>query len=453
MNASLDPLRWALLAALCLAYAAICLAPWWRRRGARSAAAPGDDSATDRAWVVAYASQTGNAEELAAQTVALLRLAGIGVQLSELSALTVDDLMRSERILFLVSTYGEGDAPDNAAAFCSRCMTAGPALTHLHYAVLALGDRQYKNYCGFGRDLDRWLTEQGARALFARIEVDRSALPAITQWQQHLSHLAGTSDAPDWSAPEVADWRLAKRQLLNPGSVGAPAYHLELEPLGAPLPDWQAGDLVQLCPPSDPACPREYSIASIPTDGRLHLLVRLQLNDDGSQGQASGWLSTTLAIGDTIPLRLRAHRGFRLEDNHARPLILIGNGSGIAGLRAHLKARERSGQHRNWLIFGERNAAHDYHYRAQIELWRASQVVSRLDLAFSRDQPQRLYVQDCLLTQAEVVRQWVEQGAAFYVCGSLSGMAEGVDIALAGILGRHELNALAAGGRYRRDVY
>jgi sulfite reductase (NADPH) flavoprotein alpha-component len=451
MTPSLDPLRWALLLGLCLAYAAVCLAPWWRGRKRRAAAQ--DESGTGAVWVVAYASQTGNAEELAGQTAALLRLAGIRVRLCSLSELGMDELMRSERMLFLVSTYGEGDAPDNAAAFCSRYMTAGLSLAHLHYAVLALGDSQYKNYCGFGRALDQWLAEQGARALFDRIEVDRSALPAIAQWQQRLSHLAGTSDAPDWSAPAYGDWRLARRQLLNPGSAGAPAYHLELEPVGAPSPHWQSGDLVQLCPPDDPDSPRDYSIASLPSDGSLHLLVRLQLRDDGSQGLASGWLGVTAAIGDTIPLRLRAHRGFRLEDNAARPLILIGNGSGIAGLRAHLKARERSGQKRNWLIFGERNAERDYHYREEIEHWQATQLLTRLDLAFSRDQPERRYVQDCLGHQADLVRHWMQEGAACYVCGSLSGMAAGVDSALSSILGRHELNALGACGRYRRDVY
>ncbi len=452
MSLSTQPLHWLLLAALCLAYAALCQAAWWRHARSASAAAS-DESASAATWIVAYASQTGNAEELAQQTVALLRLAGIRVQLRCLSALGREELLRCERMLFLVSTYGEGDAPDNAAAFCSRCMTSALALPHLHYALLALGDSQYQNYCGFGRDLDQWLSAQGARTLFERIEVDRSAPAAITLWQQHLSHLAGTRDAPDWSAPALTDWRLVARHRLNPGSVGAPAYHLELEPLGAPLPDWEAGDLVQLCPPDEPACPREYSIASIPSDARLHLLVRLHVKDDGTHGLASGWLGVRSALGDTIALRLRAHRGFRLEENAARPLILIGNGSGIAGLRAHLKAREGRAQGRNWLIFGERNAAHDYHYRAEIEHWQASQVLSRLDLAFSRDQPERRYVQDCLVAQAEGVRQWVEQGAAFYLCGSLSGMAAGVDSALAGILGRHELNALAACGRYRRDVY
>lgn len=455
---SIDPLRLALAAGLGIAYVALCvgvsLAPLRQRRlrlAERSAAAPG----AARPWIVAYASQTGNAEALATQTAQLLRLTGLPVRLAALAELREADLLAAERALFLVSTYGEGDAPDNGAAFAGRLMTitAAPALPHLHYAVLALGDRDYEQFCGFGRALDAWLSGQGASALFPRIEVARGDDGAVERWRQALSHLAGTSDAPDWTAPALSDWRLLVRRLANPGSAGAPLYHLELAPVDGALPDWQSGDLAQIAVPADPSRPRDYSIASIPADGRLHLLVRLQAQADGRPGLASGWLGTEAAIGDIVPLRLRRHKRFRLEENAARPLILIGNGSGIAGLRGHLRQRARDGQGRNWLLFGERNAAHDDPYRDEIAAWRAAGLLPRLDLVFSRDQPQRLYVQDRLRQHAGAVRSWVEEGAAIYVCGSLDGMAGGVDQALEGILGQAGLAALTAAGRYRRDVY
>ncbi|HEX8403583.1 MAG TPA: flavodoxin domain-containing protein, partial [Duganella sp.] len=229
-----DPTRWLLVAGLGVSYGLVCLMPYLRQRRKRLAArrAKAEAAASPSpGWVVAYASQTGNAEALAEQTLATLRLAGIAAQLSELSELDADDLRRAERILFLVSTYGEGDAPDAAAAFAGRLMTADVPLPRLHYAVLALGDSAYAQFCGFGRALDGWLRRQGAQSLFPRIEVDRSADAAIGQWRQQLSHLAGTSDAPDWSGPSFADWRLGARTLLNPGSAGAPLYHLELTPL------------------------------------------------------------------------------------------------------------------------------------------------------------------------------------------------------------------------------
>jgi sulfite reductase (NADPH) flavoprotein alpha-component len=449
-----DTTRLALLAALSLSYAGVCLAPWLRARARRRASAAAKAALADSpAWLVAYASQTGNAEELAAQTAQSLQLAGIPVRLCALAELTALDLQQAERALFLVSTYGEGDAPDNAAAFMGRLMTGELALPQLHYAVLALGDRSYGQFCGFGRALDAWLAGQGASRLFERIEVDRSASAAIEQWFQHLSHLAGTSDAPDWSAPAFGDWRLTHRQLLNPGSAGGAIYHVELAPVAGSLPDWQSGDLVQVTAPADSSQPREYSIASIPHDGGVHLLVRQHAHPDGSLGLASGWLTAQAKVGDVVQLRLRQHKRFRLEDNAQRPLILIGNGSGIAGLRGHLKSRVLAGQRRNWLIFGERNAAHDFHYREEIERWHASGDLPRLDLAFSRDQAERTYVQDRLRGNADEVRLWLEQGAAIYICGSLAGMAGGVDQALQEMLGRPALDALAAEGRYRRDVY
>ena len=450
-----DPTRIMLVASLGVSYALVCLAPYVRTRRKRLAAQQARaEAAASPGWIIAYASQTGNAEELAGQTLATLRLAGIPAQLSELSDLSAEELQRAERVLFLVSTYGEGDAPDAAATFAGRLMTTGLALPQLHYALLALGDSAYAQFCGFGRALDGWLQAQGAQSLFARIEVDRSSADAINAWRQQLSHLAGTSDAPDWSAPAFDSWRLADRVLLNPGSAGAPVYHLELEPVvQGDLPAWQSGDLAQIAAPADAAHARDYSIASVPADGRVHLLVRLLRHDDGSHGLASGWLTQQAEVGQAIQLRLRAHRRFRLEDNAQRPLILIGNGSGIAGLRGHLKARALAGQHRNWLLFGERNAACDYHYRDELDAWQRDGVLEQLDMVFSRDQPQRRYVQDCLKEQAEALRAWVAAGAAIYVCGSLEGMAAGVDDALAAVVGRAALDDLAAAGRYRRDVY
>ena len=452
-----DPTRLLLVAGLGVSYGLVCLMPYLRHRRKRLAVqrAKAEAAASPTpGWIVAYASQTGNAETLAEQTLATLRLAGIAAQLSELSELDADDLRRAERILFLVSTYGEGDAPDAAAAFAGRLMTAGVALPRLHYAVLALGDSAYAQFCGFGRALDAWLAARGAHSLFPRIEVDRSADAAIALWRQQLSHLAGTSDAPDWSAPSFEDWQLHARAELNPGSAGAPVYHLELTPLGGLLPDWQSGDLVQIAAPAEPSRPREYSIASIPADGGVHLLVRLHRHDDGSHGVASGWLTRQADIGQTVRLRLRQHRRFRLEGNAVRPLILIGNGSGIAGLRGHLRARALAGQGRNWLLFGERNSAHDFHYRAELE---AMQRTGRLelDLDWSRDAANGAprYVQDLLPARVDKLRAWVADGAAIYVCGSLAGMAAGVDDALEHILGRLQLDTLVTEKRYQRDVY
>jgi sulfite reductase (NADPH) flavoprotein alpha-component len=332
-------------------------------------------------------------------------------------------------------------------------MGASADLSHLHYAVLALGDSSYTNYCGFGRALDGWLAAHGATPLFERIDVDRGDPGALAAWQHHIARLAGTSDAPDWEAPGYADWRIAGRTLANPASVGAPLYRIALVPVDGALPAWEAGDLAQVSAPADPDRPREYSIASLPSEGRLELLVRLQRREDGSLGAASGWLCEGASQDEVIRLRIRAHGRFRLNGNASRPLIAIGNGSGLAGLRALIKSRIDAGKGDNWLLFGERNAAHDFLCRDELQGWLASNGLARLDLAFSRDQATPRYVQHLVREHAPALRKWVDEGAAIYVCGSLQGMAGGVHEALTEVLGAAALDALTAEGRYRRDVY
>ncbi|NTV12188.1 MAG: oxidoreductase, partial [Zoogloea sp.] len=238
-----DPLRLAAAAGVVLVYMAMCaliaFAQLQKRRAAAALEPAGGDGP---AWLVAYASQTGTAEDLAWQTASTLHLAGVPAHLCSLSELGAKALGSAERILFVASTYGEGDPPDNAAAFAGRLMEADLPLGHLHYALLALGDSRYDNFCGFGRALDGWLRRQGAQPLFERIEVDCCDPAALESWRQSLSHLAGTRDAPDWSGPEFSDWRLVGRRLLNPGSVGEPVFHLDLAPAGGcALPAWHSG--------------------------------------------------------------------------------------------------------------------------------------------------------------------------------------------------------------------
>ena len=444
---STDPLRWGGALALSAGWLALSLAKWRTHRNGTPVDAAGAD------WLVVHASQTGSAEYLARRSAELLATGGLSARAVCISALDRAQLEAATRVLFVASTYGEGDAPDTAAQFAGRVMTTAPALSHLHYSVLALGDKSYANYCGFGRQLDAWLAHQGATRLFDRIDVDRGDAHALAEWQHHVGRLAGTQDAPDWDAPAYADWRIVARTRLNPGSAGAPLFRVALAPADGALPAWEAGDLAQVSPPLDPDHPREYSIASLPHEGRLDLLVRLQTRDDGCPGAASGWLCAQAGDADVVRLRLRAHERFRLGTNAARPLIAIGNGSGLAGLRGLLKARIDGGRHDNWLLFGERNAAHDFLLREELEDWRASGALAHLDLAFSRDGAARRYVQDVLREQAERLRDWIDRGAALYVCGSLQGMAGGVHEALLAILGAPLLDALAAEGRYRRDVY
>ena len=444
---STDPLRWTGALAMLAAYAGMIIAIVRTERARAGAAGSGKAD-----WLVAYASQTGTGEYLAQRTLATLRTGGLSARAASLDQIDAAQLREAERILFIASTYGEGDPPDSAARFV-RLLAEPAPLGQLHYGVLALGDSNYAHYCGFGRGLDAALQARGAQPLFARVEADRAAPAALQAWQHHLSHLAGTSDAPDWAAPGYGDWRIAERTPVNSGSAGAPVYRIALVPADGALPTWEAGDLVQLSAPGEPDYPREYSIASVPAEGRIELLVRLHLREDGSAGVGSGWLCLEAKEHERIALRVREHRRFRLGGNAGRPLILIGNGTGMAGLRAHLKARVDAGDSRNWLVYGERNAAIDYFYGDEIAAWQARGAIAEPALAFSRDGGDLRYVQHALARQAGKLRAWVADGAAIYVCGSLHGMAAGVHEALVAALGRAAVDQLDAEGRYRRDVY
>lgn len=454
-----------LIAAACVVLAWLLLCLWaWRRarrhesrqalaRQALNAPAPEDT------LLVAYASQTGYAESLAAQTAQSLRAGGLNVRVASLDQLDLARLAAYRRMLFVVSTYGEGDPPDAAAAFAGRMQQSpggAPALAGGHYAVLALGDSGYARFCGFGHRLNDWLHAQGAALLFDLVEVDNDDAAALRHWQHHLGLLAGRGDLPDWEAPVYETWRLAARTRLNPHSRGGPCYLLTLTPPADGARLWRAGDIAEIGPRRERGgavqTHREYSIASLPEDGAIQLLVRQMRAADGGLGLGSGWLTHVAQEGDEIGLRVRSNRNFHAPPDE-RPMILVGNGTGLAGLRALIKARRAAGQRRNWLVFGERNAAHDWFCREEIAAWQSEGTLERVDAVFSRDQPERRYVQHHLREQAEAVRAWADAGAAIYVCGSLQGMAGGVDAALRDILGDERLQAMQHAGRYRRDVY
>lgn len=428
---------------------------WPRRRP--TLAVRGDEAAAPT--LIAFASQTGFAAELANRTAQSLQAAGEPVMLASLQQVSDQVLRQAKQALFVVSTTGEGDAPDPAAAFVRNVLDSVVPLKSLSYGVLALGDREYDNYCAFGHRIDQWLRHQGATPLFDLIEVDNGDEGALRHWQHQLSVLSNSPDLPDWEAPRYERWQLSARHHVNPGSAGDACFHIELRPREGVSATWQAGDIAEVDPRNStwdeklaPLPHREYSIASLPADGAIHLLVRQMRRPDGEPGLGSGWLTAGARIGDEIAVRVRANPNFHAPRSDV-PLILIGNGTGMAGLRALLKTRIVEGRHRNWLIFGERNAACDRFYGDEIERWAAEGKLARVDLVFSRDQPERRYVQHRLLECADELKRWVDDGAAIYVCGSLQGMAPAVDAALAEVLGAGTLEELAISSRYRRDVY
>lgn len=415
---------------------------------------------------VVFASQTGYAEQLAELSYTSLLNAeqpALRIAICDIKDLDLRQQQENSQLLFIASTTGEGDAPDSAASIIATLTEDKLDLSRLSYAVLALGDRHYQAFCGFGHALDRALQEHGARRLFETIEVDDGDEAALQQWQTQLARLSGQTSVDAWQSATYQEWTLVERQQLNLGSLGAPIMWLRLK-----APDdvedadaWQAGDIVEVFPgPAEQAkhgssttlAHREYSIASVPSDGFLELVVRQAYQADGSPGLASTWLNTQAPLGAPIAARIRSNRSFHAPAPQ-HPLILIGNGTGIAGLRAHLKQRQLQHSQQNWLIFGERQREYDFLFKNELDAMQETGYLSRLDLAFSRDQTTRVYVQDKLREASIQLQAWVDNGAAIYVCGSLQGMASEVDQALREILGDAGVDQLREQGRYRRDVY
>ena len=500
--------RWIGAAIALSAYFLFCAGLLWRSRVRRTSDDTSSTAGGNSSVLVVYASQTGFAQQLAERSAENLRSTGLAVKLRAIGEVDGAMLANAGRALFVASTTGEGDPPDQALAFVRGAMAQPAALQDLRYAVLALGDREYEHFCGFGHQLDRWLRQHGAQPLFDIVEVDNADESALRHWQHHLGQLGGVTDLPDWTQPRYEPWKLLERRELNAGSAGGGAFHLAIAPLMESNPVWVAGDIAEIGPQHSsqavaalldqtglaadarvvidgrpqalaelmarshlsgideirgmdaqavaerlkPLPHREYSIASLPGDGSLHILLRRLQRPDGTPGIGSGWLCDYAPVGGEIALRLRSNPNFHAPDP-AKPMILIGNGTGIAGLRAHLKQRIAASSRRNWLLFGERNSDRDFFYGDEILEWRSQGHIERLDLAFSRDQAKSVYVQHKLLAAADSLREWIEAGASIYVCGSLAGMAPGVDGVLRQVLGDAAVENLLSEGRYRRDVY
>lgn len=217
-----------------------------------------------------------------------------------------------------------------------------------------------------------------------------------------------------------------------------------------------------------PLAPRLYSIASsqaaVPTEVHLTVsVVRYEQNGRLCTGVASGHIAERATCGATLPVYVHENPSFRLPDDPNAPIVMIGAGTGIAPYRAFLQERAaRGAKGRSWLFFGERNFRTDFLYQVEWQAWLRDKTLSKMSVAFSRDQGEKTYVQDRLLEHAREVYAWLEEGAYVYVCGDAQGMAPSVHEALLTVIERERgsrelaqdyLYALREQRRYQRDVY
>ena len=457
---------------------------------------PADDLLEPCDYLIVYASQSGSTQHYAELTSVHLNHLGLSSNTININNLTKDHFQKNQKIIFMVSTYGEGDAPDSAQSFTRWFFHRNLDLSQLHIAVLAFGDRRYHKFCGFGEMLYQQLVHYGAKPWFDLSTVDQQSSIDLQHWNTLLGQVIGHRLQIESQQRHWHQVQLSERYLLNSGSQGNGLYHIVLE--HSPALSWQSGDLLELrCSnthnelkhfqQSYPLIDdeklilfkfknlrlipnhqndlsleqwrdqfedlplREYSIASIPQQKYLGLVVRQEMSHQGI-GLGSGLLTQKLNIGESLDVCIRSNPSFHLKPSQT-PCIFIGNGSGIAGLMAHLHQCELQENLGNWLIFGERQQQFDAIFSEQLTWWQREGTLAQLDLVYSRDHSDYKYVQDVLCSKKQQLKSWIENGACIYVCGSLNGMAKAVDDQLKAILGEQQFNLLKQQQRYLRDVY
>jgi sulfite reductase (NADPH) flavoprotein alpha-component len=533
-----------------------------------------------------WASQTGNTESLTERYATRLMESRFEIRTSCMADYAVSTLAKAQYVLLMTSTFGDGDAPDNAQGFWTQlCADGAPRLDGVRFAVLALGDRNYDQFCGYGRRLDERLAAQGALRLMERIDCDGEYQESADAWLERVIVRINEEDAalhavpPDGMINAVvpgavptktrpAASRLVTNLRLNKQGTAKDTRYFSLGTGDSGL-EYEAGDALGVWPSNCPELveelielvgvsadtpvhvasagemrladalgkhyeiarpnpdaltfiasrssngalrelltperradlkqwlwgqqladvlhefpvklsaaeltgmlkrlqPRLYSIASSPKahPGEVHLTVSAVRYNNGRRHR-KGVSSTFLAdrAGDVnVPVFVQKSAHFRPPHQSDTPMIMVGPGTGVAPFRGFLhERRARGDKGRNWLFFGEQHAATDFYYRDELEALRDSGVLTRLDVAFSRDQADKIYVQDRMREHGAQLWAWLEEGAHFYVCGDANRMARDVEAALKEVVAKHGgmsddnaseyVSRLAREKRYARDVY
>jgi sulfite reductase (NADPH) flavoprotein alpha-component len=507
---------------------------------------------------ILFGTESGNAEALAARARKAATKLGFAVKVADMADTTPAQMAEIPNLLLIASTWGEGDPPQRAIDFHEALLADdAPRFDKTRFAVLALGDRAYAQYCEVGRRFDERLAALGGTRIVDRIECDLDFDAPAGSWidtaLDRIGKEAGAGAVEDTSvihvdfAREPAEtWTRARPfeaeitdhvRLTGSRSI-SDARHIELSLEGSGIA-YEPGDSLGIVPRNDPALvdailratgldgdtdlarallerydittltarqieeltgkselpdgrqlidlleaaprkisadrltgllrplpPRYYSIASsrAAVGDAAHLLVagvRYESLGRERTGVASVDMNERRRTGDTLGVFLRPNPHFRVPADPSRPTIMIGPGTGVAPFRGFLQEREATGaKGRNWLVFGHRNYLHDFLYQLEWRDWIKDGLLNRLDVAFSRDQPDKRYVQHVLWDARRELRAWIEDGAAIYVCGDAGAMAKDVHDTLIRVLGdgtgqdgKTALDALRRDGRYSRDVY
>lgn len=543
------------------------------------AAAPAAEAADVKYLDILFGTQTGNAESVAEDAAALAKTKGFTPRLAEMDDVSMEQLATMKNLIVVVSTYGEGEMPDNAHIFWDALSAStAPRLENLTYGVLALGDTSYDEFCQAGKLVDTRLEQLGAKRLGARVDCDVDFEDAAEAWiaatipdAGSVSAAAPTAEAPPkkeksgWGrknpylstmldnhvvsgAKSAKEIRHIAFDLGNSGMTYEAGDALGVMPVNAPdlVQAWldrlgagaetdisgqQLGDLLttglEIMAPSrdliraieplakndelshivgngdkealehylwskdaldllnlnpelalDPAQViswlkplqhRAYSISSSSKahPGEVHLTVaavRWMYENRPHRGVCSTFLADHVPEGASAGIFMSPNKSFRVPEDDSVPMIMVGPGTGVAPFRAFLEERrERGASGVNWLFFGDQHRASDFIYEDEISAFSASGLLTRLDLAFSRDQAEKVYVQHRMVENGKDLFAQLEEGGYFYVCGDATRMARDVDGALHHIIETQGgmsseaaieyVNRLKRDKRYVRDVY
>jgi sulfite reductase (NADPH) flavoprotein alpha-component len=517
---------------------------------------------------IVFASESGNSERLAGELARAARKAGMKPSLIDMADLDLAALPASRRLVVIAATWGEGEPPGCAARACAELMSEqAPRLDGVEFAVLALGDTAYAEFCAVGKAIDARLAALGGKRVLDRLDCDLDfAKPAALWIDQALETLAppqadrGRVIEVDFAAkpapaPEIVEAEIIEHINLNSTRSEKETIHLALAFDGA-APAYQPGDSLDLYPENDPAevgellaaaglvgddalraeliksrdittlssktfdsyaaatghkdvealiaggegrawvasrqlidlirtfptalsaeqlraltrplAPRAYSIASSRREvgEEAHLLisaVRYASHGRARKGVASNFVAERSKRGDRVRVKLRPNRHFALPAPD-RDIIMVGPGTGVAPFRAFVQERRAIGAGgRSWLFFGDRQFTHDFLYQLEWQEALQDGALGRMDVAFSRDRPEKIYVQHRMWDARRDLVDWIENGAYVYVCGDAKTMAKDVRATLvrafadvktiSAVEAEGAVSALERERRYLQDTY
>ncbi|CNI79260.1 NADPH-dependent assimilatory sulfite reductase flavoprotein subunit [Yersinia mollaretii] len=365
-------------------------------------------------------------------------------------------------------------APLTAQLSVQQKVTGRHSEKDVRHIEIDLGDSglryQPGDALGVWFDNDSALVEELLALLWLKgdepVSIDGQNIPLAKALCSHLELTQNTTVIVDkyaaLSRDETLIALLADKPALQQYAKNTPIVDMVRQ---APS-DLNADQLVALL---RPLTPRLYSIASsqAETENEVHItvgVVRYDIDGRPRTGGASGYLADRLAVDDDIRIFIEHNDNFRLPANPETPVIMIGPGTGIAPFRAFMQQREAIGASgKNWLLFGNPHFTEDFLYQVEWQRYVKEGLLTRIDLAWSRDQAHKIYVQDKLREQGAELWSWIQQGAHIYVCGDANRMAKDVEQVLLDVVAEHGamdteqadeyLSELRLARRYQRDVY